>query len=70
MLFMGAAHVSVLHSVAFLGLFGIIEKVKRANQIAGDAADTFKLDPGPCQDFSVRDARICLRVYHRGLQFG
>jgi hypothetical protein len=60
----------VFHSVALLGLLGIIEKVKSANQIAGDAADTFKPDSGPCQSFAFGDGGFCFGMYHKGLRFG
>ena len=54
-------------SVAFLRALAIVEKIKRTNKIAGDAADTFKPDPGSCQNLSMADFGSRLKMYHRSL---
>ena len=62
LLHMGAAHAYVFYPVAFLRLLGVVEEVKRADQIAGDAADAFEPDSGPGQDFAGTDFGSCLAV--------
>ena len=57
----------MLYAVVFFCTLCVIEHVKRTNKIAGDAADTFKPDPGSCQNLSMADFGSRLKMYHRSL---